>query len=97
MNRKVLIKAMSVFSCCLFLAFYGSLFAKDVDIYSMQNPDDQGGGGGGGGCKPDVLVQQPNYSIIYNMKNKSGGLLAGCVKECGHTCTIKFVNITSAK
>lgn len=94
MNRKVLIKAMSVFSCCLFLAFYGSLFAKDVDIYSMQNPDDQGGGGGGGGCEPDVLVQQPNYALIYNQKNKKG---PGCQKECGHICTIKFVNIPGAK
>lgn len=77
-----------------------SFLVQGVDNSSMVSKatrEDSGEGGGGGDCQQCVLVQQPSYAVIYNMRNKKGGLVSGCRKKCGHSCTIKFVQTPKIK
>lgn len=91
-------KVLALF-CCFFV--FTAIFAGDDGhtggeaLVDSSKEDDSGSGSND--CKPKVLVEQPNYSIIYNMRNKTLGLTAGCVKKCGHSCTIKFVQTPKFK
>jgi len=69
---------------------------KTASNLFMQNVEALASGennGGSGNCSMYELSKTATIIVIGNAKNKNGGLTAGCIKECDHTCTVKNSDI----
>lgn len=42
-----------------------------------------------------IIIVGPELAIICGMKNRAGGLSAGCKRKDNSTCTVKITNIPS--